>query len=56
MGKSVPLNDALAAVDPASPEGARRWTGYLVTRTNWNRVRTAGALVAAMAFYLAKCN
>jgi len=51
----VPLNDALATVDPASPEGANRWASYLVTWTNWNHVRTAGAILAAVAFYLAKC-
>jgi len=52
---NVPLNDALAIVDPASPEGANRWASYLVNWTNWNHVRTAGALLAAVAFYLAKC-
>ena len=52
---NVPLNDALATVDPASPEGANRWASYLVTWTNWNHVRTAGAILAAVAFYLAKC-
>jgi uncharacterized membrane protein len=52
---NVPLNDALAIVDPASPEGANRWASYLVNWTNWNHVQTAGALLAAVAFYLAKC-
>ena len=51
---NVPLNDVLATVDPASPEGARQWASYLVTWTNWNHVRTAGALFAAAACYLAK--
>lgn len=51
---NVPLNDVLATVDPASPEGANRWASYLVVWTNWNHVRTAGALLAAVAFYLAK--
>jgi uncharacterized membrane protein len=51
---NVPLNDALATVDPASPEGAKQWASYLVTLTNWNHVRTAGAFFAAVAFYLAK--
>ena len=44
---NVPRNDALAAADPASPEGARVWADYLVTWTQWNHVRTASALVAA---------
>jgi uncharacterized membrane protein len=51
---NVPLNDVLATVDPASPKGARLWASYLVTWTNWNHVRTAGALFAAAAFYLVK--
>jgi uncharacterized membrane protein len=51
---NVPLNDVLANVDPASPEGANRWASYLVVWTNWNHVRTAGALLAAVAFYLAR--
>lgn len=51
---NVPLNDALATVDPASAEAANRWASYLVTWTNWNHVRTAGALLAAIAFYFAR--
>jgi uncharacterized membrane protein len=51
---NVPLNDSLAIVDPASAEGASLWASYLVTWTNWNHVRTAAALMAAIAFHLAK--
>ena len=51
---NVPLNDALATLGPAGPQSASRWASYLVTWTNWNHVRTAGALLAAAAFYLAK--
>jgi uncharacterized membrane protein len=51
---NVPLNDALATVDPARSEASNRWASYLVTWTNWNHVRTTGALLAAVAFYLAK--
>ena len=51
---NVPLNDLLATVDPASPEAANRWASYLVVWTNWNHVRTAGALLAAVAFYFAQ--
>jgi hypothetical protein len=46
----VPLNDALATVDPNSAEGAGRWAGYLEGWTRWNHVRTAAALAAAAAF------
>jgi uncharacterized membrane protein len=49
---NVPLNDALAIVDPASPEGARRWASYL---TNWNHLRAAAALLAAASFTVAFC-
>lgn len=44
---NVPRNNALAAADPASAEGARVWANYLVTWTAWNHVRTAAALAAA---------
>jgi uncharacterized membrane protein len=45
---NVPMNDALAAVDPASGEGTRIWAGYLTDWTRWNHVRTV-ACVGAMA-------
>lgn len=44
---NVPRNDALAAVDPASLEGARLWAQYVVGWTAWNHVRGAAALLAA---------
>ena len=47
---NVPLNNALAAVDPASSEGAAVWADYLRTWTNWNHVRTLAALAASGAF------
>jgi uncharacterized membrane protein len=47
---NVPLNNALAAVDPASSEGAAVWADYLRTWTNWNHVRTLAALAASAAF------
>ncbi|MCU1611308.1 MAG: hypothetical protein QOH09_3305 [Pseudonocardiales bacterium] len=46
----VPLNDALATVDPNSAAAAGRWAGYLADWTRWNHVRTAAALAAAAAF------
>jgi len=55
---NVPRNDALAAVDPASAEGARLWARYVVEWTAWNHVRTAAALAAAtlltVALYLGR--
>jgi uncharacterized membrane protein len=50
MAFNVPLNNALAAVDPASGEGAAVWADYLRTWTNWNHVRTLAALAASGAF------
>lgn len=50
---NVPMNDALAAVKPDSPEGARVWANYLTNWTFWNHVRTVAALAATAAFTLA---
>jgi uncharacterized membrane protein len=47
VGFSVPRNDALAAVDPESAEGARIWANYLRSWTAWNHVRTVASLAAA---------
>ena len=44
---NVPRNDALAAADPDSADGARLWVGYVTSWTAWNSVRTATALAAA---------
>lgn len=52
---NVPLNDALAKVDPNSSDGATLWENYLTTWTIWNHVRTAAALAAATALTLALC-
>lgn len=51
--RNVPLNDELAAVDPADSEGAAVWSRYLVDWTWWNSVRTAASLAATAAFILA---
>ncbi|MBW4690133.1 MAG: DUF1772 domain-containing protein [Lyngbya sp. HA4199-MV5] len=52
---NVPLNDALAAVEPTSSDGATLWTRYLTNWTTWNHVRTIAALAATAAFTLALC-
>jgi uncharacterized membrane protein len=49
---NVPLNDALAAVDPAGAEAAPLWARYLKDWTTWNHVRTI-ASTAACALYIA---
>jgi uncharacterized membrane protein len=51
--RNVPLNDQLAAVDPASSQGASVWSRYLTDWTWWNSVRTAASLAATAAFILA---
>ncbi|TDG10699.1 DUF1772 domain-containing protein [Paraburkholderia guartelaensis] len=52
---NVPLNDALANVDPSSAEGATLWARYVQDWTVWNHVRTVAStsacilLIAAIA-------
>lgn len=50
---NVPLNDALAKVEPGSTDGASLWTSYLANWTTWNHVRTLAALAAAALFTIA---
>jgi uncharacterized membrane protein len=50
---NVPLNDALAAVDPVSADGAELWRHYLPRWSLWNHVRTVACAVATAAFALA---
>jgi len=50
---NVPLNDALAAADPASANGAAVWTSYLSEWVMWNHVRTITAIVAMACFIMA---
>ena len=53
MAFNVPRNDALAAVDPGSVEGARLWADYLVGWNLWNHVRTVTGLLSAASFMAA---
>jgi uncharacterized membrane protein len=48
MAFNVPRNNALARQDPASPEAAGFWRGYVAGWTVWNHVRTLAALLAAV--------
>ncbi|MBZ9981532.1 MULTISPECIES: DUF1772 domain-containing protein [unclassified Mesorhizobium] len=50
---NVPLNDALAAVDPASSNGAAVWTTYLRDWVMWNHVRAITAITALASFWFA---
>ena len=47
---NVPLNNALAAADPASPAATPLWTRYLKEWTFWNHVRTVACIVASALF------
>lgn len=50
IGYHVPLNDALAGLDPDSVGAAARWSDYLQGWTRWNHLRAATALAAAATF------
>ena len=50
---NIPLNNALAAVEPGSLAGAELWTRFLASWTGWNHVRTVASLAAAASFLLA---
>ena len=48
-GYHVPRNNALAEVDPASPDAGRAWARYRTEWTRMNHLRAAGGLAAAGA-------
>lgn len=50
---NVPLNDALAVVDPSSTEAASVWARYLRDWTMWNHVRTIASTAACACFIAA---
>ncbi|TAJ36643.1 MAG: DUF1772 domain-containing protein, partial [Reyranella sp.] len=52
MAFNVPLNNALAAAQPATPQAATLWAHYLERWTMWNTVRTVAPTVA-MALFMA---
>ncbi len=53
---NVPLNEALARVEPDSTDGATLWASYLANWTNWNHIRAAAALAAAASLTIALSN
>ena len=53
MALNVPLNDALAAADPNTSEGANVWARYLKRWTAWNHLRSAAALITAALLTIA---
>jgi len=50
---NVPLNEALAKVDPSSPESVSFWGEYVSKWVAWNHVRTVASFLAAAAFSVA---
>ncbi|TDF95221.1 DUF1772 domain-containing protein [Paenibacillus piri] len=50
---NVPLNDALAAADPNSANGAELWLHYSSNWTAWNHVRTVASIAALTSFIVA---
>ena len=53
LAVNVPMNDALAAVDPGSTLGTEIWKGYLASWTPWNTVRALSCLLSTTAFAVA---
>ncbi|HEX6127268.1 MAG TPA: anthrone oxygenase family protein [Pyrinomonadaceae bacterium] len=47
---NVPMNNALAAADPARPQGQQVWANYLRNWTFWNHIRTGASLGASAGF------
>ena len=52
---NVPLNDALAKLDPSHAESATAWGRYVSNWMLWNHVRMVAALAATAALTLALC-
>ena len=50
---NVPLNDALAVVDPESANGAAVWANHLNQWVMWNHVRTVTAIASMACFIVA---
>ena len=51
---NVPMNNALAAVSPASPAAVATWSDYLARWTMWNHVRTLSSLGATALLILGR--
>ncbi|MEV5103489.1 DUF1772 domain-containing protein [Streptomyces massasporeus] len=53
MVANVPRNDALAELEPGTPEAAAYWPVYVREWTLWNHVRTVASAGAALSYVLA---
>ena len=45
---NVPLNDALARVDPDAEGASDEWRAYLSAWTRWNHVRTGACVIVGV--------
>lgn len=50
---NVPLNNALARVDPDAHNAIEEWRAYLVCWTRWNHVRAAACLITCIVIVCA---
>ncbi|MFF4752927.1 anthrone oxygenase family protein [Streptomyces sp. NPDC002514] len=50
---NVPRNDALARLEPGTPEATAYWPTYVREWTMWNHVRTVASAAAAVVYLLA---
>ncbi|WP_404933597.1 DUF1772 domain-containing protein [Nitratireductor sp. L15S-10] len=50
---NVPMNEALAKIDPASTQGAELWRDYLSRWVMWNHVRALTSLAALASYAMA---
>ncbi len=54
IARNVPMNNALAALDPGSAEGLDYWrSSYLPRWTFWNSVRTVACLASSVLLLVA---
>ncbi|MEV7419018.1 anthrone oxygenase family protein [Streptomyces sp. NPDC089919] len=53
MAFHIPRNDALAALDPASPGSVQPWLDYVRVWTAGNHVRTVASLASSACFIMA---
>ncbi|MEV6763130.1 anthrone oxygenase family protein [Streptomyces sp. NPDC051105] len=50
---NVPRNEALAELEPGTPEAAAYWPAYVREWTRWNHIRTFTSAAAAVVYVLA---
>ncbi|MFI5870968.1 DUF1772 domain-containing protein [Streptomyces sp. NPDC051445] len=50
---NVPRNEALAKLEPGTPEAVTYWPAYLRQWTRWNHVRAVASAASALVYVLA---